>query len=177
MTANQISYWRHLEDKRHNVAGEQETQRHNVVGEQETQRHNVQQEGIGWKQAAASMKSAAAAQTSASAALLNARTNAALMPYQSALLEQQAITQKHTQNNLYQQERLNHAKASREYAELEHFNDARPYLLSEQISKATQAHITAQTLPLQQSVNIVSTFLSGVGSIASPLGKIIASTK
>lgn len=47
MTRNQIDYWKHMEDKRHNVSTESETNRHNVATEgidlgklQETSRHN-----------------------------------------------------------------------------------------------------------------------------------------
>jgi hypothetical protein len=104
MTGNQIAYWNYKESQRHNLAGENEnsrhnlaqeteTQRHDVAGEQETSyhnrfsenlalisfdesaRHNLQQEAIGAKQASASA-------TSASASLMNARTNASLLPYQ-----------------------------------------------------------------------------------------------
>lgn len=41
MTANQINYARHLEDKRHNEATESETKRNNLVVSTETNRHNL----------------------------------------------------------------------------------------------------------------------------------------
>lgn len=41
MTRNQIAYWEHKENVRHNIATEKETNRSNVVKEKETSRHNV----------------------------------------------------------------------------------------------------------------------------------------
>lgn len=46
MTHNQIDYWKHREDARHNVATETETNRHNVRTEDETERHNRQTESV-----------------------------------------------------------------------------------------------------------------------------------
>lgn len=55
MTANQISYAKLQEDRRHNVTSEQETERSNKANVGlgyanlvEQSRHNVQTEGIGW---------------------------------------------------------------------------------------------------------------------------------
>lgn len=66
MTANQISYAKLLEEKRHNVAYETETNR-----------HNVETEGIGWHQAESSRIQANASTVQAQASMINAYANSA----------------------------------------------------------------------------------------------------
>lgn len=46
MTQNQIRYWEHKENVRHNTTTETETNRHNVVTERETERNNRFNNGI-----------------------------------------------------------------------------------------------------------------------------------
>lgn len=99
MTANQINFYNAVENRRHNIATENETHRtnryyeqettrhnvatetetnrHNVVTENETARHNKVSEQIGWHQAYSQRISANAAMINAQAAKKNADTNRA----------------------------------------------------------------------------------------------------
>lgn len=46
MTKNQIEYWKHVEESRHNKETEREAQRSNLAREQEQNRSNIEQESI-----------------------------------------------------------------------------------------------------------------------------------